>query len=145
MNIIKTHNKCIKNVRSHSLGLLKEALCFSLKSPLCQSLYFKTMKMSSNLRAAKQLENIGKYSGAISCLEEFLSVNPNYENKENISAKIKSLKEKFNNEGDSKIQFNFKPLLEIPKSILEFLFETILGWLLISTILGVIYFASTNI
>ena len=103
------------------------------------------MKMSSNLRAAKQLENIGKYSGAISCLEEFLSVNPNYENKENISAKIKSLKEKFNNEGDSKIQFNFKPLLEIPKSILEFLFETILGWLLISTILGVIYFASTNI
>jgi len=108
------------------------------------------MRITSNLRAAKQLENIGKYSGAIPCLEEFLSANPNYDNKKNIHTKIKSLREKLENEGDSKIQLDFKPLLEIPKKIFELFLETILGWLLtlaiigVIGVIGVIYFILTN-
>lgn len=104
------------------------------------------MKNSSNLRAAKQLETVGKYSGAISCLEEFLTENPDYEKKDQINKKLEHLKGRLNNEGDSVIQLNFKALLEIPisiiKSAFELLFETIFGWLIIAIIIGVIYFVS---
>ncbi len=97
--------------------------------------------MYSNLRAAKQLENIGKYSGAISCLEEFLTENSNYENADNINLKIKSLQEKQRIQGDSSIELSFKPLLTIPKSILTFIFETFFEWAITLVILAAIYYA----
>jgi len=101
------------------------------------------MKKRNNLRAAQQLEKMGKYSGAIVSLEEFISVNPEYTDIDELHKKVEALKNKLNNTGDTEYQFSFKPLLEIPGNILRYIAGEvtvyIFGVLLLTIFIGIIY------
>lgn len=103
------------------------------------------MKKRNNLRAAQQLEKLGKYSGAIALLEEFINLNPDYVDTNEVNRKIETLKIKLHNKGDTKFQFSFKPLLEIPGNIFRYIAGELLGYvlglLLLIIIAGIIYIA----
>jgi ABC-type multidrug transport system permease subunit len=109
------------------------------------------MKNTSNLRAASQLERIGRFSSAIACLEEFLQENPDYEKKELLQKKITELNGKFKKQGDSVFRLNWKVLKEIPRNIIKWILEFISGaifefiiTLLIAVIIGLIYYFFGN-
>lgn len=105
------------------------------------------MKDVSKLRAASQLERIGRFSSAIDCLEDYLQENPNYEEKELLQKKIIELKEKFSKQGDAVFHINWKILKEIPINIIKWVLEIISGavfefviTLLLAAVIGLIYY-----
>jgi tetratricopeptide (TPR) repeat protein len=79
------------------------------------------MKKAGNLRAANQLERIGKFSAAIDCLEEFLLANPDYEERDAIHKKIIELTDKLYKEGDAVVSLNLRALIEIPERAFKWL------------------------